>query len=232
MSASQDHPITQDLWGDWNFSFWQQRNAGVDEVGIGPLAGPVVAAAVLLDPSKPIEGLKDSKQISAKRRAELAVQIRQQSAAWAIAWASEHEIDHFNILQASHLAMSRAIDKLSLTPQLVLVDGNKTPKITIPCIAVVKGDQRIPEISAASILAKEHRDDFMHQVHKQYPGYGFDKHMGYPTKLHMQQLMNLGPCKYHRRSFAPVKKAQALWDEEQGGNTKPQNAPQTELGLV
>ena len=177
--------------------------AGVDEAGRGPLAGVVVAAAVILN--KPIAGLRDSKRLSADKRTALAGQIKTQAAAWAIAEASVAEIDQINILQASLLAMRRALLGLELTPQLVLVDGKQVPDIELPCRAVVRGDSLVPEISAASILAKTHRDALMLRCHEQYPHYGFDQHKGYPTRMHLAALAQHGPCAWHRRSYAPVR---------------------------
>ena len=177
----------------------------MDEVGIGPLAGPVVAAVVLLDPNRPIQGLQDSKVLSAKKRQLLAPRIYERALAFAIACASVEEIDAINILQASHLAMQRAVDKLTVAPNMILVDGNKMPKFVLPCVAVVKGDRRVPQISAASIIAKVHRDQLMRTLDGRYPGYGFAKHMGYPTKQHFGALQQLGATPVHRRSFAPVR---------------------------
>ena len=182
-------------------------HAGVDEVGIGPLAGHVVAAAVILHPSYTIEGLADSKTVSAKRRSDLVEEIKERSLAWAVAHASVAEIDELNILQASHLAMRRAVAALSSQAELILVDGNKTPAFGVPSIAVVKGDQRIPSISAASILAKVDRDNLMCRYAEEFPGYGLERHMGYPTKAHIEALTQLGVTPIHRRSFAPVRKA-------------------------
>ena len=191
-------------------SFWSMPDqAGVDEVGIGPLAGPVVAAAVILDADRPIEGLNDSKKLSAKRRAKLAREIRVNALAWGIGAANVSEIDERNILRASHLAMQRAIQKLGVEPALVLVDGNKTPSLGVPAVAVVKGDGKVPQISAASILAKVCRDRIMQRLDRRYPDYGFGKNMGYPTRAHMEALRLHGPIAEHRRSFAPVRQAAA-----------------------
>jgi ribonuclease HII len=181
------------------------RVAGVDEAGRGPLAGPVVAAAVVLDPSRPIEGLRDSKQLTPARRRELAIRIRADALAYAVAEASVAEIDRLNILQASLLAMRRAIDALRPVIDLVLVDGNRVPAIEIASRAIVGGDATEPAISAASILAKTHRDTLMRALNKRYPGYGFARHFGYPTPQHLDRLNALGPCAVHRRSFAPVR---------------------------
>ena len=183
--------------------------AGVDEVGRGPLAGPVVAAAVILDPARPITGLMDSKKLSEKRREALSLEIREKALAWAIARAEVEEIDDINILQASLLAMRRAVLQLSITPQHVLVDGNRCPKLPYPAEAIVRGDDSVPAISAASIIAKVARDTEMVEMEQRYPGYGFEGHKGYPTKLHMQALESLGVCPIHRRSFGPVKKCLA-----------------------
>lgn len=180
------------------------RIAGVDEVGRGPLCGPVTAAAVVLDPARIPNGLNDSKKLSAKRRAELAAQILE-SADWCVAHASVEEIDALNILQASHLAMCRAVAGLKRTPDHVLVDGNRLPHdLGLSAEAVVKGDARSVSIAAASILAKEARDLLMVDLAQQYPGYGWEKNAGYPTKDHMAALLNLGVTPVHRRSFKPV----------------------------
>lgn len=181
------------------------RIAGVDEAGRGPLAGPVVAAAVVLDPYRPIEGLRDSKQLAPGRRLELAEMIRAHALAYAVAKASVAEIDRLNILQASLLAMRRAIHALQPAAELVLVDGNQLPRITIRARAIIGGDATEPAISAASILAKTHRDALMVALHERYPGYGFAQHFGYPTPQHFAALSELGPCAAHRRSFAPVR---------------------------
>ena len=179
--------------------------AGVDEAGRGPLAGPVVAAAVILDPQVRIDGLADSKTLTAKRRESLAEQIREHAAAWCIAEASVEEIDSINILQASMLAMQRAIAGLAVTPSMALIDGNRCPVLAIPSQALVKGDQRVAEISAASILAKVERDRQMVALHQEYPVFGFDRHKGYPTRAHFAALDAHGVLPVHRRSFAPVR---------------------------
>ncbi|BFM20930.1 ribonuclease HII [Gilvimarinus japonicus] len=179
--------------------------AGVDEVGRGPLAGDVVAAAVILDPDAPIDGLNDSKKLTEKRRNHLFTLIKERAMSYCIARASVAEIDSINILQASLLAMRRAVEGLSVEPEHVLVDGNKIPKWRYTAEAVVKGDSRVAAISAASILAKVTRDAEMVAFDKMYPGYGFAGHKGYPTKVHMQALATLGVSDIHRRSFAPVK---------------------------
>ncbi|HET7921492.1 MAG TPA: ribonuclease HII [Gammaproteobacteria bacterium] len=178
--------------------------AGVDEAGRGPLAGPVVAAAVILDPQQPVAGLRDSKQLSAERRTQLAVLIRDRARAWAVAWSDHAEIDALNILQASLLAMARAVLALGIRPGQVLVDGNRCPRIPFPVTAIVKGDARVAAISAASILAKVERDAAMLRFDAQYPGYGFASHKGYPTPVHLAALSSRGVCAIHRRSFAPV----------------------------
>lgn len=178
--------------------------AGVDEVGRGPLAGPVVAAAVILDRSRPIQGLADSKLLTEKRRSELADEIRERALAWAIGRVDHEEIDRINILQASLLAMKIAIEALVVKPNHVMVDGNKCPRISFPVEAVIRGDQTVPAISAASILAKVARDEEMITMDRLYPGYGFARHKGYPTSEHFLALEKLGVCTIHRRSFAPV----------------------------
>jgi len=179
--------------------------AGVDEVGRGPLAGPVIAAAVILDPEQPIYGLADSKSINEKKREKLAQEIMLKSRAWAIARAEVYEIDELNILQASLLAMCRSVDALNIKPGLVLVDGNHCPEMELPVKAIIKGDTKVAAISAASIIAKVARDREMTDLDHKYPGYGFAVHKGYPTMAHIQALKQLGACPIHRRSFAPVK---------------------------
>jgi ribonuclease HII len=180
--------------------------AGVDEVGRGPLAGDVVAAAVILDPQRPVDGLRDSKKLSPRRRLELAGLIRERALAWSVARASVAEIDELNILQASLLAMHRAVQGLALQPGYVLVDGNRLPRWDYPSEPVVKGDDRVPAIAAASILAKVQRDSELIALEDEYPGYGFASHKGYPTAAHLQALQTLGVTPVHRRSFGPVKK--------------------------
>ena len=191
---------------DFEFQATGQRLAGVDEVGRGPLAGPVVAAAVILDPDRPVEGLKDSKKLSERRREELAWQIRERALAWSLGRAEVHEIDRINILQASLLAMQRAVAALSLAPGLVLVDGNRCPRLDYPSQAVVRGDALVPAISAASIIAKVSRDREMVELDSRYPGYGLAKHKGYPSKAHLEALQTLGVTPIHRRSYAPVRR--------------------------
>lgn len=181
--------------------------AGVDEAGRGPLAGPVVAAAVILDECQPIHGLADSKKLSAARREALYDEIRAKALCCSIAQASVEEIDRLNILQATLLAMRRAVEGLRLRPARVLIDGNRIPVMDIPAEAVVKGDALISAISAASILAKVHRDRWCREVHEAFPDYGFATHKGYGTAMHMAALQALGPSVHHRRSFAPVARA-------------------------
>lgn len=179
--------------------------AGCDEVGRGPLAGDVVAAAVILDPAQPIEGLADSKKLTDKKRKLLFAEITAKAKCFAIARCSVAEIDQLNILQASLKAMHRAVDALSVTPAHVMVDGNKLPRWEYSSEAIVQGDGSVPAISAASILAKVTRDEEMIALDQKYPGYGFAKHKGYPTKEHLNALAMLGPCVIHRQSFGPVK---------------------------
>ena len=182
--------------------------AGVDEAGRGPLVGSVVAAAVILDPENPIEGLNDSKKLSEKKREKLFIEIQEKALAWAVAEASAAEIDELNILQASLLAMRRAVEKLGVQPEHVLVDGNKIPQgLSVSCDAVVGGDAIHPEISAASILAKVSRDREMAELDRLYPQFGFAKHKGYPTKAHFEAIAEHGVIAEHRRSFGPVRKA-------------------------
>ncbi|MBP8169753.1 MAG: ribonuclease HII [Azonexus sp.] len=183
---------------------------GIDEAGRGPLAGPVVAAAVILDPARPIPGLNDSKKLSEKKRLVLAELIRERAIAWAVAEASVEEIDRINILQASLLAMQRAVAGLAVRPISALVDGNRCPKLDIPAEAIVQGDGKIASIAAASILAKTVRDAGMRVLHAQYPQYGFDRHMGYPTAAHFKALEEHGASPVHRRSFGPVAKQLSL----------------------
>lgn len=183
---------------------------GIDEAGRGPLAGPVVAAAVILDPARPIVGLNDSKKLSEKKRDALAELIRERALAWCVAEATVEEIDRLNILHATMLAMQRAVAGLSVRPEGAMVDGNRCPKLDIPCEAVVKGDGKIASIAAASILAKTARDAGMLELHAQYPHYGFDRHMGYPTEAHCAALAEHGASPVHRRSFGPVARQLAL----------------------
>ncbi len=181
--------------------------AGVDEAGRGPLAGPVVAAAVILDELHPIDGLADSKTLTARRRERLFDRIRAHALACSIAEASVDEIDRLNILGATLLAMERAVDRLRLPPRLVLVDGNRLPVLRVPARAVVGGDATVPAIAAASILAKVHRDRLCVALHEAWPAYGFAAHKGYPTAQHLAALREHGACAAHRRSFAPVRLA-------------------------
>ena len=178
--------------------------AGVDEVGRGPLVGAVVTAAVILDPQKPIMGLTDSKKLSEKKRLALAEEIKEKALCWSLGRAEPEEIDSLNILHATMLAMQRAVEGLSITPDFVLVDGNRVPNLSMPAQAVVKGDALVQEISAASILAKVTRDLEMAELDKQFPEYGFAKHKGYPTALHFEKLSQYGATPFHRKSFAPV----------------------------
>lgn len=180
--------------------------AGTDEAGRGPLAGNVVAAAVILDLQHPIVGLDDSKKLSAKKREYLAQEIQHYALAWSVVSVSPAQIDNMNILRASLYAMQQAVDRLSVRPDHVFVDGNHLPD-NLPCAAsaIIKGDARVAEISAASILAKVERDAQMLVLHQRYPQYGFDAHKGYPTKIHREKLLEFGPCPEHRRSFAPVR---------------------------
>lgn len=180
--------------------------AGVDEAGRGPLAGPVVAAAVILNPLKPICGLADSKKLTAAKRESLSVSIRQSALSWCIASASVEEIDRINILQATLLAMQRAVAGLSIKPHKVLVDGNQIPNITIDAEAIVKGDDKIQAISAASILAKVERDKIMLAYQEQYPDYSFDSHKGYGTQKHIAEIEEFGILAIHRKTFNPIKR--------------------------
>ncbi|MCW8855880.1 MAG: ribonuclease HII [Kangiella sp.] len=180
--------------------------AGVDEVGRGPLAGPVVAAAVILDPANPITGLADSKKLTEKRREALSLEIKEKALAWSIARAEVEEIDRINILQASLLAMKRAVETLSHSPELALIDGNHCPELDCRMEAIIKGDSKEPAISAASILAKVARDNEMVEMEQAYPGYGFAKHKGYPTQQHREAIVKLGITPIHRRSYAPVQR--------------------------
>ena len=190
--------------------------AGVDEVGRGPLVGDVVTAAVILDPNKPIAGLADSKKLSDKKRQLLAAEIKEKALCYAIGRCSPTEIDQLNILHATMLAMSRAVEGLSVKPEFVFIDGNRVPsQLTVPAQAVVKGDSLVEEISAASILAKVARDDEMIELDKRYPDYGFAGHKGYPTKAHFAALEQYGAIAEHRKSFKPVQRILALKGEQQ-----------------
>lgn len=183
---------------------------GVDEAGRGPLAGPVTAAAVILDPARPIAGLDDSKALTAKAREALYDLIIERSLAWCVASATVEEIDTLNILQATMLAMRRAVEGLSVTPTLAKIDGNRCPVLPVRCEAVIGGDALVPSISAASIIAKVTRDRMLLELHETYPAYGFDAHAGYGTAQHLAALREHGPCEHHRRTFAPVREAYAL----------------------
>ncbi|EJG1731850.1 ribonuclease HII [Vibrio parahaemolyticus] len=187
-----------------------QLIAGVDEVGRGPLVGDVVTAAVILDPNNPIDGLNDSKKLSEKKRLALLPEIKEKALAWAVGRCSPEEIDELNILQATMVAMQRAIAGLKVQPDLVLIDGNRCPELPMDSQAVVKGDLRVAEISAASIIAKVVRDQEMEELDKQYPQFGFAKHKGYPTKAHFEAIEQHGVISEHRKSFKPVKKALGL----------------------
>ncbi|MDD2801758.1 MAG: ribonuclease HII [Methylococcales bacterium] len=179
--------------------------AGVDEAGRGPLAGPVFAAAVILDPDRPIFGLADSKILSESKRNSLYLNIKESALSWAIAQASVEEIDRLNILQATLIAMQRAVESLHVTPDEVLVDGNRLPKLSIPAQAIVKGDSKIQAISAASILAKVERDKLMVEYQEQYPDFSFGVHKGYGTKQHIAEIQTFGFLEVHRKTFNPVK---------------------------
>tara|TARA_R110000764_G_scaffold218298_4_gene305735 strand:+ start:12920 stop:13522 length:603 start_codon:yes stop_codon:yes gene_type:complete len=190
---------------DWVDSVESGLIAGVDEVGRGPLCGAVVTAAVILDPSRPIAGLNDSKKLTEARREALFPLIQERALAWYIARAEVEEIDELNILHATMLAMQRAVAGLSVRPDLVLIDGNRCPALPMRSEAVIKGDSRVPAIAAASILAKVARDREMVALDRQYPGYGMARHKGYPTPVHLKALRDLGATPIHRRSFAPVR---------------------------
>lgn len=187
--------------------------AGIDEAGRGPLAGPVFAAAVILDQNNKIHGLRDSKKLSAKKRDELALIIKDKAVAWCVASASVEEIDSINILQATMLAMTRAYQGLNIQAEIVLIDGNRVPSgiNNVKAQAIVKGDDAHDCIAAASILAKTFRDNYCYDLHEQFPQYGFDQHKGYGTKLHLEMIQKHGPCSEHRTSFAPIKKQLQLF---------------------
>ena len=189
-----------------DFALVETLVAGVDEVGRGPLCGPVVTAAVILDPAAPIRGLNDSKKLSQARREALFDEICDKALAWCIARAEVAEIDQLNILQATLLAMQRAVAGLAVVPRLALIDGNRCPRLQVPSAAVVGGDGKVPAIAAASILAKVSRDREMCELDRLYPGYGIAGHKGYPTPEHLDALQRLGPADIHRRSFAPVRR--------------------------
>ncbi len=184
----------------------QGRVAGVDEAGRGPLAGPVIAGAVILDPERPIEGLRDSKRLSALRRDALFDQIRERALAWAVGRAEVEEIDRINILQATMLAMRRAVEALEPFAEHALIDGNRCPELACTSQAIIRGDSKVAAISAASILAKVTRDREMLELDKRYPGYGLARHKGYPSKAHIEALASLGVSPIHRRSYAPVRR--------------------------
>ncbi|MFV0455246.1 MAG: ribonuclease HII [Pseudomonas sp.] len=188
-----------------DFTLVEELVAGVDEVGRGPLCGPVITAAVILDPARPILGLNDSKKLSEVRREALFEEICEKALAWCIARAEVEEIDRLNILHATMLAMQRAVEGLSVTPRLALIDGNRCPQLSVPSAPVIQGDGRVPAIAAASILAKVSRDREMRALDLRYPGYGLAGHKGYPTAAHLEALQRLGPTIIHRRSFAPVR---------------------------
>lgn len=191
--------------------------AGVDEAGRGPLAGPVVVSAVVLDPRKRILGLRDSKQISAAKREKLAAKIREKALAWSIIYVSATTVDKLNILQATMTGMSQAVGQLGMKPDEVMVDGNRLPELNLPAQALVAGDARVKAISAASILAKTARDAYMEKLDPHYPEYGFARHKGYPTPDHLKVLRRIGPTPEHRRSFAPVQQVSQgeLWAPQQ-----------------
>ena len=188
-----------------DFSLVEELVAGVDEVGRGPLCGPVITAAVILDPARPILGLNHSKKLSEARRERLFDEVREKALAWCIGRAEVEEIDRLNILQATFLAMQRAVAGLAVRPSLALIDGNRCPVLEVPAAPVVQGDGRVPAIAAASILAKVSRDREMAALDALYPGYGMAGHKGYPTPAHLEALRRLGPTPIHRRSFAPVR---------------------------
>lgn len=205
---------------EYEEALWQQRIkfvVGVDEVGRGPLAGPVVAAAVILDPHHMIEGLNDSKQLSAKRRQALLQDIKYKALAYAYAFVDEETIDRINIYQASKLAMMQAIEKLDIKPNYILSDAMPLEMLDIPCLAIIKGDTLSASIAAASILAKETRDAYMLEMDQRYPGYDFAHNKGYPTPKHLKALKTIGPSKIHRRSYKPVKelieKQLTIWED-------------------
>lgn len=188
----------------------QVLEAGVDEAGRGPLAGPVVVAAVILPACYELQFLDDSKRLTARKREQLAPQIEAQAIAFAVEFVEPEEIDRVNILQATMLGMQRAVENLSPAPLRALIDGNRAPKLSCEVQTLIGGDGLIPSISAASVLAKVYRDRLMLRLHLQYPLYGFDRHKGYPTALHLERLAEHGPCAVHRQSFAPVRKARRL----------------------
>jgi ribonuclease HII len=190
-----------------DFNLVEDLVAGVDEVGRGPLCGAVVTAAVILDPRRPILGLNDSKKLTPARREKLYDEICEKALCWYIARAEVEEIDELNILHATMLAMKRAVEGLTITPKLALIDGNRCPQLSVPSASVIQGDAKVPAIAAASILAKVSRDREMAAFELIYPGYGIGGHKGYPTPVHLEALARLGPTPIHRRSFAPVRAA-------------------------
>lgn len=196
-----------------DFNLVEELVAGVDEVGRGPLCGAVVTAAVILDPQRPILGLNDSKKLTEAKREALFDEICEKALSFCIARAEVEEIDRLNIFQATMLAMQRAVEGLSITPKLALIDGNRCPKLAVPAAPVVQGDAKVPAIAAASILAKVTRDREMSAFELIYPGYGIGGHKGYPTPVHLEALARLGPTPIHRRSFAPVR---AAWEAREG----------------
>ncbi|MCY1422196.1 Ribonuclease HII [compost metagenome] len=202
-----------------DFNLVEDLVAGVDEVGRGPLCGAVVTAAVILDPKRPILGLNDSKKLTEARRELLFEEICEKALSWCIARAEVEEIDKLNILHATMLAMQRAVEGLSVTPKLALIDGNRCPKLSVPSAAVIKGDSQVPAIAAASILAKVSRDREMAAFELVYPGYGIGGHKGYPTAVHLEALVRLGPTPIHRRSFGPVRAAYEALEQQQSGFT-------------
>jgi len=205
MKQARPHGAQDDAaWVTWDPM--EVLSAGVDEAGRGPWVGPVVAAAVILDPEHPIEGLADSKKLSAQKRESLSLLIKKHALCYAIEEASVQDIDELNILQATLLAMRRAVLSLPIEPRQVLVDGNRLPKLPMSCFALVGGDDRVQSISAASILAKVHRDRWCEKLENEYPGYGFAKHKGYGTQAHALAMSTLGVTPWHRRSFAPIAK--------------------------
>ncbi|CAI3789380.1 Ribonuclease HII [Pseudomonas sp. MM227] len=201
-----------------DFDLVEELVAGVDEVGRGPLCGAVVTAAVILDPRRPILGLNDSKKLTEARRELLYEEICEKALAWCIARAEVEEIDRLNILHATMLAMQRAVQGLSITPRLALIDGNRCPQLDVPSAPVIQGDAKVPAIAAASILAKVSRDREMSAFELIYPGYGMGGHKGYPTPVHLEALARLGPTPIHRRSFAPVR---AAWQARESSDQAP-----------
>lgn len=208
MKKTSDNSGELSLFGDEDPWKSIELLAGVDEAGRGPLAGPVCAAAVILDPKRPIEGLNDSKKLSAKKREALEPLIKERALAWCVAWGSVEEIDTINILQATMLAMRRSVEGLGIVPELILIDGNRCPKdLPAHAEAIVKGDAKVPAISAASILAKTARDRLMTELDREYPQYGFAKHAGYGTKAHLDAIREFGASPVHRKTFGPVTRA-------------------------